>query len=160
MRHFSTRSGAEKFHPLDGFTTKRGTDCFSNPCCGNGAHIDLTVISMSTFSCACSTRPKGEQRTAQGFSPGKDTHNEIALKGRPRGERAWQQSIFLTLMHGCGRIRTPPDSRARRVKRSQQVLQRTSRRSVFGRSRCLRLKGASNYLFPCSHGSDSRLLTT
>ena len=28
-------------------------------------------------------RPKGENRTAQGFSPGNQTHNEIALKGRP-----------------------------------------------------------------------------
>ena len=28
-------------------------------------------------------RPKGEQRLAQGFSPGNHTHNGIALKGRP-----------------------------------------------------------------------------
>jgi hypothetical protein len=31
----------------------------------------------------CSNRPKGEQKTAQGFSPGNGTHKEIALKGRP-----------------------------------------------------------------------------
>ena len=29
--------------------------------------------------------PDGEQKTAQGFSPGNDTHKEIALKGRPNG---------------------------------------------------------------------------
>jgi hypothetical protein len=29
--------------------------------------------------------PTGEQKTAQGFSPGNDTHKEIALKGRPNG---------------------------------------------------------------------------
>jgi hypothetical protein len=28
---------------------------------------------------------RGEQKTAQGFSPGNDTHKEIALKGRPNG---------------------------------------------------------------------------
>jgi hypothetical protein len=28
-------------------------------------------------------RPTGEQKTAQGFSPGDDTHKEIALKRRP-----------------------------------------------------------------------------
>src|SRR4029077_18932160 len=38
-----------------------------------------------TFSCASSKRPTGEQKTAQGFSPGNDTHKEIALKGRPNG---------------------------------------------------------------------------
>jgi hypothetical protein len=38
-----------------------------------------------TFSGACSKRPTGEQKTAQGFSPGNDTHKEIALKGRPNG---------------------------------------------------------------------------
>jgi hypothetical protein len=42
-----------------------------------------------TFSCASSKRPTGEQKTAQGFSPGfspgNDTHKEIALKGRPKG---------------------------------------------------------------------------
>lgn len=38
--HFSTRSGAEKFHSLDGFATKHGLDCVSNPCCGYGAHIN------------------------------------------------------------------------------------------------------------------------
>ena len=38
-----------------------------------------------TFSCASSKRPMGEQKTAQGFSPGNDTHKEIALKGRPNG---------------------------------------------------------------------------
>jgi hypothetical protein len=37
------------------------------------------------FSCASSKRPTGEQKTAQGFSPGNDTHKEIALKGRPNG---------------------------------------------------------------------------
>ena len=31
-----------------------------------------------------SKRPTGEQKTAQGFSPGNDTHKEIALKGRPK----------------------------------------------------------------------------
>jgi hypothetical protein len=38
-----------------------------------------------TFSCASSKRPTGEEKTAQGFSPGNDTHKEIALKGRPNG---------------------------------------------------------------------------
>jgi len=36
-----------------------------------------------TFSRACSNRPKGGQRTAQGFGPGSGTHKETALKGRP-----------------------------------------------------------------------------
>ena len=34
-------------------------------------------------------RPKGEHRTAQAFRPGKDTHNELALKGSPN--RDWSQ---------------------------------------------------------------------
>jgi hypothetical protein len=33
--------------------------------------------------CATFNRPKGEERIAQGFSPGNDTPNEFALKGRP-----------------------------------------------------------------------------
>ena len=37
------------------------------------------------ISCASSKRPTGEQKTAQGFSLGNDTHKEIALKGRPNG---------------------------------------------------------------------------
>ena len=41
------------------------------------------VPGVWTFSCASSKRPTGEQKTAQGFSPGNDTHKEIALKGRP-----------------------------------------------------------------------------
>ena len=30
-------------------------------------------------------RPTGEQKTAQGFSPGNDTPKESALQGRPNG---------------------------------------------------------------------------
>ena len=48
-----------------------------------------------TFSCASSNRPTGEQKTAQGFSPGNDTHKEIALKGRPKWH--WLQRIYILL---------------------------------------------------------------
>jgi adenosylcobinamide-phosphate synthase len=59
-----------------------------------------------TFSCACSNRPKGEQRTAQGFSPGSATHKEIALKGRPN--RHWQKHIEMLLSSYSRDFRTGP----------------------------------------------------
>src|SRR5580698_11202169 len=45
----------------------------------------LRASGVWTFSCASSKRSTGEQKTAQGFSPGNDTHKEIAMKGRPNG---------------------------------------------------------------------------
>jgi hypothetical protein len=49
-------------------------------------------------------RPKGEQRTAQAFRPGKDTHNELALKGRPNRDWSQRGDTLLFAFHVCGRF--------------------------------------------------------
>jgi hypothetical protein len=46
---------------------------------------DALPLEFGHFSCASSNRPTGEQKTAQGFSPGNDTRKESVLKGRPNG---------------------------------------------------------------------------
>jgi len=53
----------------------------------------LQTIALGVWaeSCACSNRPKGEKRTAQGFSPGNHTQIEIAPKGRPGAMRHSQK---------------------------------------------------------------------
>jgi hypothetical protein len=54
---------------------------------------NLSSPAVWTFSSAFLHRPKGEHRIAQGFSPGNDTHNEIALKGGPN-RVALDKNIF------------------------------------------------------------------
>jgi hypothetical protein len=56
-----------------------------------------TLARVWTSSGTCFNRPKGEERTAQGFSPGENRHNEIALKGRPTWDwRATQAYVVIT----------------------------------------------------------------
>ena len=47
-----------------------------------------------TFYCACPNRPKGEQRIAQAFRPGKAYEKKIALKRRPTFGRYSQKVTF------------------------------------------------------------------
>jgi hypothetical protein len=81
--------------PPKRFNTKSASGDSKCPnCSGNCKQLPLEFW---TSSRACFNRLKGENRTAQGFSPGNDGQNEIALKGRPT--RIGSQCIDMSLLH-------------------------------------------------------------
>ena len=76
MNGESKRREFRSYHPKNG----RGRRTTTRRLGHDAKHIQaLRASGVWTFSCASSKRPTGEQKTAQGFSPGNDAHKEIAL---------------------------------------------------------------------------------
>jgi hypothetical protein len=70
----------------------------------NAPELQAAPRAVWTFSCAYPNRPKGEQRLAHAFRPGKTYGNKIALKAPPARLALFCIGISKGLPHEGGRL--------------------------------------------------------
>ena len=87
-------------------------------------------------------RPKGKEKTAQGFSPGKAHGKRIALKGRPTTRRISRNNVFESDSmafrgEGCAQLGAKSSGPSNRATTYSSLIANSNSDALSGRFRCV-----------------------